>query len=549
MLNQEQTKAVESDAPLKIVVAGPGSGKTRTLCAGIAKALERGRKPESIAVVTFTNAAANELKTRLAYEYELDEPLGFTGTLHALCLTLVREHSEMFGLSQINVIDEDQQKSVLAEVMYEMKIKLSISAAQKILSDSMGGDVQRTAGGPTCNALLVKEYHRRLKAAGLLDFDMILRLGVEYVKQGAPQWPFECLFVDEMQDSGDLDAEFYFNAPSKEKFLVGDPDQSIFGFRGGNLQHMIDAPAKGFEVFKLETNYRSAIKICDHASSVITRNKSRVKKSTTPERKELGKVLVNNAEMPMDELCQLARNIGNQWQDTAVLSRTNHLLGTIIKHLQSNGFPVRTAVYKPEVYDWKRTKLLLTVLGNPWCDFTLHQLLKMDKGVVEANRIAREAAASMKSINEVMRFQYGRGEQLAADIDLQRHEVSRESSAKIQEAIKQLGKTWTVPDLLLLLNEEKNARHEQGEGVTCCTIHAAKGREWKRVFMVGCDEPERNSAPTIEEERRLFYVAMTRAKDELQISWSKWRPRYNGPSSYGPPELRVRSRFIKEAGL
>ena len=560
-LNEEQSKAVQSPAKRKLVIAGPGSGKTRTLCAAVADAVRRGVPAEAVACVTYTNAAAAEMRTRLKEEHGL-ERVGFVGTLHSLMLSLLREHPEAVGLPErLSVIDDEQREAVMQSIMDDMGIR---GKAKRALEAREVRD--RLADMPTRKEELARaEYDRQLAAAGLLDFDAILRYGERLLRAGK-HGGHKALFVDEYQDAADRDAMIYALLPAAEKFWVGDPDQAIFGFRGGNMRH-IEAQARrireggtNWELHLLETNYRSGAAICEAAQRLIERNTLRVPKATKPGRSEGGAVSVRRCSSPGEELsCVLEQIVkgGHPATDYAVLARTNKQVEAVAQHLAANGVPVRRAEHKPEPDDWRRTKLLLTVLDNPWNDFAVHQLMRATDAK-EADAARRSAEANMVGLNEWLGWRYGKGEGLAADVDLGRHGVSAESRGRVHAGCRELSKVmsaWTIADLLLHLNASDQLRREEGEGVTCATMHGAKGREFRRVFVVGCEEGtlpnlRAKGSMDVEEERRLMYVAMTRAMDELVLTWCDGRPENRGPNMPpGPVQERTRSRFISEAGL
>lgn len=557
-LNEEQSKAVLSPATRKLVVAGPGSGKTRTLCAAVADAVGRGRKPESIVVVTYTNAAAAEVEQRLRDECGLAGRLGFCGTLHAFCLRLVRGHAEALGLpSRLSVVDDDQREGLLESVREEMGLKCSARKALELLAASKGTDP--VGGIPTKETLLVREYHRRLASAGLLDVDQILHYGLLAVRNSVGDWPYECLFVDEFQDAADQDAEIYRDAPFEEKFWVGDPDQAIYGFRGGNVKHIVNradlSGTEGTEVFWLQLNYRSGSVVCEHAQRMVENNAQRLCKRTEAVRKG-GTVEAHRCETPADELGYVLEEVRrlNAHNDIAVLARTNRLVDAVATHLAANGVPVRRAQEQAEPADWRRTKLLLTVLGDPYKDMAVLELLRLDAGKEAAAAAKRDAAVLMLCVSEAIGWRYGKGGDLPA---LASYGVSPESMARVRAAVHELEARGpsTIPDLLLYMAATEDARQEEGEGVTCATIHSAKGREWRHVFVVGCEEGvlpsgKAGTPEQVEEERRLMYVAMTRAAETLTLTWCASRPQWRGANMPpGPPQAKEPSRFLKEAGL
>lgn len=240
-LNAEQRAAVESDAPRRLVVAGPGSGKSFTLIEAVAReAAQHGAG--GVIVITFTVAASTELVTRL-------EARGITGlgactTLHAFCLKLLREHgmaSVNYGFSradlnipaQLGVVDDEQKEALALGIARDMGVKLSRTKLAEVLEHpEWCGPVLN----PPKEFLVAKEYRSRLKAGGLLDFDMVLeegrRTALELARRG--EWPYRALFVDEVQDSAASDWACYEAFDCERRFYVGDDSQSIYQFRGAN---------------------------------------------------------------------------------------------------------------------------------------------------------------------------------------------------------------------------------------------------------------------------------------------------------------------------
>lgn len=570
-LNEEQRRAVESRAEKRLVVAGPGSGKTRTLCAAAANlAQERGVKPERIVVVTFTNAAANELTGRLKEKHGV-VGLGFCGTLHAFCLRLARENATELGLpDRVGVADDSQREGLLELVRDEIGIRCSARQALATL-DECRGQLPVITGAVPAQWLLCKEYYRRMLAAGLLDYDMVLAQGLRAAAMAAKtgDWPYDALLVDEFQDAADPDADFYRVAPFRHKLVVGDADQAIYGFRGGNVANLgsLAQPDSGWETHLLESNYRSGSVICDHAQELVMHNADRVAKWTRAVRSG-GTMTVQRCGSAAEELSFVLEQVqhtartwkvlGEQadcWKEFAVLARTNRLAQSFAQHLAANGVPVRRAKVKMELADWSRTKLLLTVLDDPWRDLPVAQLLKLDHGAEQAKAARDKAAKEMTCLSEALGFPYGDGA-YSLDVDLAKHGASPESRERVHAAMRELaraGQETTIPELLLYLRATDQAVEEEGEGVTCCTVHAAKGREWRHVFVVGCEEgtlPSGRKGTNVEEERRLMFVAMTRAAESLTLTWCASRPQWRGEHvPPGPEEARQPSRFIREAGL
>ena len=572
-LTDEQARAAHCEDPKVLCVAGPGSGKTETLINRILFLMSRGQSPRGMAVVTFTNAAARQLEERLYshFDWPMDaDGLGFVGTLHAFMMKLLQEHGSRIGLSgKLSVIDDDQKASLLETIAEELGIKkFDSKKAEKELKAS----ARESFVNPTKRELVLVEYFKRLRSSGLLDFDTILEWGRELIERmkHEPGWPWQCLFVDEYQDSATVDAFIYSTLPANYKFIVGDPDQAIYGFRGGDVSNIIEManPGTGGRIYKftkLETNHRSGSHICKAAQRVISHNMNRVDKAMIVGRPDdNSEALVQMCNNAADEMCfvldkitELANSAGtvgtNPYADIAVIARTNKLVETFTEFLSSRGIPVvkKKAIVNPA--DWRKAKLLISLLINPWNDLTAHQYLVEKLGRAEANKIKNDSAIHMKSINDDT-LKFVQGADLMAT--LVRENISKESQQRVRDAIEAIEErdggdpaffTVSLTDLLMFLSLGEEQQQEQGSGVVVTTMHSAKGREWGTVFIVGAEEqiiPGERKEPNYEEERRVFYVAMTRAKDRLIISHVRVRS-----APFGPQVLREHqpSRYLLEA--
>jgi DNA helicase-2/ATP-dependent DNA helicase PcrA len=555
--------------------------------------VSQGVLPESVLVVTYTVAAARELVDRLAKEHGVTSKLGFVGTLHSFCLRLCREHHVALGLPErIGVVDDEQVEPLLLSIMDLMGEKSSTKVALATLAASKGGDPLTRL--PSRAELVVRRYHALLLESGMCDFDMLLHHGLraaQMAMDGKVPWPYTHVWIDEAQDSSEQDFAIYEAMPCGNKFIVGDDCQSIYAFRDTKVQQFIDVAlhkaGKQWTVFKLENNYRSGVVICDTAQRLIEHNVNRIPKVTQAMRPG-GSVTVHECDKPADELSyvleqvqavtkapELVCHCGDPIKgfaheghtptpvenepvtpltEVAILARTNRLCDAVAQHLRANGVPVKQSKPRVKPGDWRRAKLLLSVIDNPFNDMLVLQLLKATPGQ-DAVHAKRMAEIEMMSVSEALGWPFGKGDGAVSDVDLLRHGLSADSRERIHTACRELsaGGPWTIPDLLLYLNATEQAQEENGEGVTVCTCHAAKGREFQTVIVVGCEEgvlPSGRKDTDIDEERRLFFVACTRAKDNLLLTYCRERPQNRGDAMPpGPMEARSPSRFITESGL
>jgi DNA helicase-2/ATP-dependent DNA helicase PcrA len=222
-LNAEQTAVVNSPAKQLLVLAGAGSGKSRVLCERIKRLISEGVQPSKIICISYTNSASKVLQERIG-----DVNLGNNSTLHGFLLRLLGRHHALVNLPErLSVIDDEQREPMVESIMVDMGVKSSLKKVMPFVNDSPLLMTNTSKEG-----LVAREYHRRLRQAGLLDFQTILFYGLELVSRlDAGTFGYSHLFVDETQDSSDLDFQIYFAIPCENKFICGDNDQQIFSFR------------------------------------------------------------------------------------------------------------------------------------------------------------------------------------------------------------------------------------------------------------------------------------------------------------------------------
>lgn len=588
-VNHEQLEVLIHPALRKLVLAGPGSGKTRMLCAGVQLEADQ-YNPNGIVVITYTTAAAGELERRLTTKGVTG--LGFVGTLHAFLLDLIRTNHAALGLpSHLTVIDAEEAEALLQGVVRDMGIKTPIA---KVLAMARKAEQSKVRASFSKEELAAVEYRTRMLGSGLLDFDTILSLGPTAIRLAeCDGWPYRALFVDEFQDSADSDWAVYNALPCERKLLVGDPDQSIYSFRGSNVDNILklariarngkdwerpsptppdkslatpemtraELEAEPWIVFKLERNYRCPSKITDVANKVISHNKHRVAKRTVPMQVG-GDVMLHGCDTPSEETAWVLIEVQHMLktvapEQVAILTRTNRLADEFATALRAYGILVARAEDPVVPGDWVQAKLTLAALNDPYNDLVVGRLLELEKGAAEGKRLRQEAVKRMTCLSEVANWPYGQGEAgpSGLELDLSRQGLSAESRARIHDTCRELGSSkpdWALPDLLFYIASGERRKAET-TGVHVGTVHGAKGREFTGVFLPGCEEgayPSTRAGVDPEEERRLFFVAITRASNHLRLSWCRTRPESRGPNlPPGPPAPRQRSRFLTEAGL
>ncbi len=624
--NERQREAIVSaDGPL-LILAGAGSGKTTVVVNKIAYILEKKlARPYEILAITFTNKAANELKERVERILEEGADGLWLGTFHSVCMKILRKNITKLGYSNDFLIyDSQDQKTLIKRCLKELsmdektfppKSMLSeISAAKDNLMEpdvflaAYQGDFRKTKVGE-----LYKLYQKRLFEANALDFDDIIILTVKLFSVDNEvleyyQNKFKYVFVDEYQDTNN--AQYLLTSQLAGKYknicVVGDDDQSIYKFRGANINNILDFE-KDFEnakVIKLEQNYRSTQHILDAANAMIANNAGRKGKELWTNRGDGEKIFLFEANNEYDEADYIAKSIeksvekdGFSYSDCAILYRTNAQSRVLETTLSGRGIPYRVLAGL-RFYDRKEIKDLLSYLRlvfNPNDNLSLIRVVNEPSrkiGVTTVEKVASVAAQNGISMFSAMEQAEKFPELLKTAEKLKeftklilgvKEDVSESTPSKMLE---ELYKRSGYMDMLLSENSVENQTrieniHEfilsaeeyekeseeptlfeflentalvadvdnydaSQDSVVLMTLHSAKGLEFPVVFMCGMEEglfPGQRSLYSedeIEEERRLCYVGITRAKKRLTLSYAIRRSMYGG-SMYAKP-----SRFLNE---
>ncbi len=571
----EQILAVSSDHPQILCVAGPGSGKTTVLSARIRRIIEDGGAPKKIVAITYTNAAARNLELRLAKTYDVDTigpVLGFCGTLHGFALRMLKQHGAGAGYGdRTAVIDEEASRDLLESKAKALGCKVAVDKLVEL----------KRKGKPDNETMSVAEitvaaYFDELHEAGIVDFDLILSEFYRLLSSNmgfstAISAEFTHLFVDEVQDSASLDWMIFESLPLTHKFLVGDPDQAIYGFRGGRSDLMIRfSKEPATKIIWLEENFRCGSAICDAANALIAHNLQRLEKATVSATDLAGRVTPFGQTLNEgDEIGQVVGYIrqifagltvnfpGLKPSEIAVLSRTNAIAGQFREALKADGVPV-VEPPKPDLpKDWGLARALIELLAQPDNDtlaFFYHVAKRIKFGATpNAARATihdarRDATMIGKSLNAVSTsFPKGLGVEHVAPY-LDKEEISLEARMIIAEKIKGLPAGSELIDLALEVAriERPEVEPQVEAGVTVTTIHGAKGREWDVVFLVGIEDeiiPGTAKSTDVEEERRILFVGITRARKAVFLSHAASRR-----ASWGnnPIQNHKPSRFLEE---
>ncbi|MDR1679260.1 MAG: UvrD-helicase domain-containing protein [Prevotellaceae bacterium] len=637
-LNKSQLEAVlYCDGP-SLVIAGAGSGKTRVLTYKIAYLISCGMPADAILALTFTNKAAREMKERIA------QMVGWTvarrlwmGTFHSIFSRILRAEAETLGFdSRFTIYDTADSKSLLKAIIKEKALDdkiYKVSSVQARISTAKNNLITPQAYRNNRELLeadsrarmpllaeIYAAYAARCKAANAMDFDDLL-LFTNILFRDYPQILakyqqfFQFVLVDEYQDTNF--AQYLIVKRLVENHhrlcVVGDDAQSIYSFRGANIDNILNFKQSYPEckIFKLEQNYRSTQNIVNAANSLITKNKGQIHKTVFSENAAGEAIKVHSVYSDYDEGFTVARNIaemhakGSAYDEFAILYRTNSQSRVLEEALRKNAIPYR--VYGGlSFYQRKEIKDVLAYfrlavnstddealrriintpargIGNTTVDKLMQcaaqngvsawqVITDMPRYGLQVNRGTAERLLRFHDIftpfgselNTLDAYETGqalvKASGLVAEILSENTVESLSRKDNIEELLKAIyefceqrreeeGTIATLTDFLsevsLLTDQDKNDDEEQRK-VTLMTVHASKGLEFKHIFIVGMEEelfPSSRSLSSerdLEEERRLFYVAITRAKQTCHISYAKSRF-LNGKNSFCNP-----SRFLKD---
>lgn len=512
-----QQAVIDATARRVVVIAGPGSGKTKTLVDRILADQQRGKRPDHMAAITFTQNAAKELRERLAAAGAAD--LAYVGTLHGFCLDYLRA---VMGVPVV-VLDADGAEMLLKSVLDELRSKASMDKAREAIAGLGPAPDEKLK-------LVVQTYRKRLHSNGAVDYDTILTLTRDYLKAGNQWKAWDAIYVDEYQDSGPLDAAIYDLLNCAFRFIVGDPDQAIYGFRGARMENLLDvAGSADTWVGFMEGNFRSCPAVCRAATNLARHNRNRLDKATVAVTGRAGAVrLLDGAPFPTEqaELVALTNAVKQipLGESTAVLVRYNTTRQAVIDQLKGSGVAVKERP-ESETKEWKATKLTISLLCNPANNLTLFFWL--------AGRWGRESASAMMAQHRAGKavslgfplLPYATTADLARILSQAGHD--KECVLRAVDAAETIG-TVNPAKLAIALHEGAGRQPDvSADGVSVLTMHGAKGLEFDNVFVPACELESLPGASadlvTTEEARRLFYVAITRARHLVALSYALTR--------------------------
>ena len=640
-LNESQRKAVEYIDGPSLVIAGAGSGKTRVLTYKIAYLLQQGVKPWSIMALTFTNKAAREMKERIGklVGQELAQHL-YMGTFHSIFSRILRAEAQHIGFTNnFTIYDESDSRSLIKTIVKEMRLdekvykpasvhsrismaKNNLMSAENYARDKELYQADQRAKMPRVGDIFIT-YVQRCQQANAMDFDDLLTLTFKLFqehedirKKYADRFDF--LLVDEYQDTNHAQMRIVMQlCKEKERVCaVGDDSQSIYSFRGANIDNILSFQSRFKEarLFKLEQNYRSTQSIVEAANSLIKHNSNQIPKNVYSKNDKGESLIYKPAYSDKEEALIVCREIKRikrqddcQYSDFAILYRTNAQSRSFEEEFRKQGIPYRiygglSFFQRKEIKDviayfrlvanpddeeaFKRiinypargignttvAKIAACALDNHVSFWQVisspeHYGLGVNKGTLAKLESFRlmisgfvEKSASMNAfdLGDTIVKESG----ISADIyksgsrdpeDLARQENLEELLGGMQSFVEECREEGREQEAYLtdylqgvaLLTDLDSKGDDDEPRVSLMTVHASKGLEFPTVFVVGLEENIFPSAIVstlreLEEERRLLYVAITRAEKHCVLTSAKNRFRY-GKMEFGNP-----SRFIKE---
>ena len=617
-LNEPQREAVTTIEGPVMVIAGAGSGKTRALTYRVAYMIQEGIDPFSIMALTFTNKAAREMKERIMQLVNASDARNvWMGTFHSIFARILRIEAEKIGFtSNFSIYDTDDSKALITQILKDLSLDTKVYPAKQVLSRISSAksslfspedyannpDIQETdrKSNKPLMAQLFKLYNDRLHRANAMDFDDILYFTNILLRDNPDvlykyQNHFKFILVDEYQDTNY--AQYLIVKRIAALFenicVVGDDAQSIYAFRGANIQNILnfknDYP--DYKLIRLEQNYRSTQNIVNASNSVIAHNKDQIKKKVWSD-KEAGELIgLIHANSDTEEGTMVAnsifgykmtRHLANK--DFAILYRTNAQSRSMEEALRKQNIPYK--IYGGlSFYDRKEIKDLLAyfrVVINPEDEQALLRIINYPArgiGKTSIERMMVTANEQRTSIwkcmeNNVFPQDFNMGtvnkfrdfmvmiksfQSLQAKMnafELAKHITNAIGLIKVlkeddsPEGVSRVENVEELLNAIMEFSDRQVAEMKKDDGnddfVSLMTIHSAKGLEFPYVYVVGMEEnlfPGILSLSTreeLEEERRLFYVAVTRAMTKLTLSYAEQRYRY------GNLTLSERSRFVDE---
>lgn len=627
-MNTEQSEAVRTTEGPLLIMAGAGSGKTRVLTHRIAYLLdEKGVSPYNVLAITFTNKAAREMKERVEKLVGEEVQVIWMSTFHSMCVRILRRDADRIGIERnFTILDPTDQKSVIKDVLktenidskrYDPRMFLSaISNMKNELKTVEDAEIEATDFMSDMVARVYAGYQRQLSRNEALDFDDLIMTTINLFKRVPDvleyyQNKFQYIHVDEYQDTNR--AQYTLVKLLADKFknlcVVGDSDQSIYGWRGADIQNILsfEEDYPNARTIFLEQNYRSTKVILNAANEVIKNNTERKPKGLWTANQEGKKINYYQAQSESDEAQYVVKEIMRQqrennksFNDIAILYRTNAQSRVLEETFMKSNIPY-TMVGGHKFYDRKEIKDLLSYLrliANSNDDISLQRIINVPKrgigpssvekiqayarqndlsmfdALAEADFIGLTKKVTKQAIdfytlisNLIQEQEFLEVSEIVEEVlnkSGYKEMLERDQTLEARSRLENIEEFMSVP-----MDYEKNTPLEEQSlinfltdlslvadideadienGVTLMTMHSAKGLEFPVVFIMGMEEsifPHIRSILSdddheMEEERRICYVAITRAEEELYLTHATSR------TLFGKTQSNSASRFLKE---
>lgn len=643
LLNEQQLEAVTSKPGAALVIAGAGSGKTRTLTYRVAYLLEKGYKPYNILLLTFTNKAAGEMLTRVGQLVPQDMHGIWGGTFHAIGNRILRKYGELLGYtSGFSIMDREDQTSLITQVRKESGLGKDGKKQDKrfprstVLADiySITQNLDREIDDILHERYLqLEEYFNAIKTIGrgytkkkldsnAVDFDDLLCQPLKLLEAHQEvrehyQEKFHAVLVDEYQDTNPIQSRMIdlFAGKHRHLMVVGDDAQSIYSWRGADFRNIMgfDKRYPGAKVYKIETNYRSVPEVLTLANESISANIHQFEKTLVPARESKDFLpAIIQVQDPNQQACfigqrieEIVNELGLAYSDVAILYRAHFHSMEVQMDLTQRGTPFMLTS-GPRFFEQAHVKdvsSFMRFISNRRDEVAFKRMLKLVEGIgdVTADKLWRSWLGCESSSNEhplpqsfsklFLGFNVpARSEvawkQLAYTLDELIDPEDLEPVAPVHmitsivegvyddfakvafpnyeqrmqdiEQVKRYSEQYeTLEEFLTKLSLETNAERQEDKDdkdkVVLSSVHQAKGLEWPVVFVIWLTqgmfpnrkalEAEDQSEDAMEEERRLFYVAVTRACDQLYLLHPMFRP---GGRGYSDDYYQSPSDFITE---
>ena len=604
-LNPAQQDAVQTMSGPVLILAGAGSGKTKTLTHRIANLIANGVLPSEILALTFTNKAAREMRERLAKILDRENSFSFMpwmGTFHSICVKMLRIEAESVGLDKSFVIyDADDRLALIKRAMKELQISdksVKPKAAEAAISKAknegkLPDEMMADAYYPNQQqiARIYERYEDMRKKADAVDFDDLLLYVAKLLKERKDireKWQnrFKHILIDEYQDTNHIQYQIVKLLVNEERNIccVGDDWQSIYSWRGADFTNILnfERDFPGAKVIKLEQNYRSTQNILDAAQKVITKNTQRSDKTLFTEAGKGAPITIQQARDEQDEAKWVAstiRKMRRPLSDFAVLYRTNAQSQAFERAFMDYRLPYKL-VGGVRFYDRKEIRDIVAYLHlivNPRDIISLTRVINVPARGIGEKSVQKILEGDLESLTAKTRGAYEKFVDILADLreqnaagvgpaeiveDLLRKIDYRsylndgdklkaeERNENLTALVGEAGTYQTLDEFLADAALMSSSDEDAGkDAVTLMTLHAAKGLEFPVVFLVGLEEgllphvrSMDESVEDVEEERRLAYVGMTRAMQELFLTYANSRFMFGG-RSYNFP-----SRFLQDLG-